>query len=122
LLSGWQQQYLQNQGQGVGMIPTALAAQNAPANAVLAAEAQRRGTPLQTLGLLANIGVPIAGLGRQTSGTNVSQGESQMSGADQFDKIAGGIGNLSKAIPGIGSGLSSRLNGLSSFARLLFPR
>jgi len=118
LLSGLQQQFLQNQGQGVGMIPTALAAQNAPANAVLAAEAQRRGIPLQTLSLLANIGVPIAGLGHQTSGTNFSQGENQMSGAQQFATIAGGLGDLGKAIPGIGSGLGS----LSNFTRLLFGR
>jgi hypothetical protein len=98
LLSGLQQQFLQNQGQGVGMIPTALAAQNAPANAVLATEAQRRGIPLQTLSLLANIGVPIAGLGRQTSGTNVGEGENQMSGAQQFATIAGGLGNFTKLL------------------------
>ena len=71
------------------MIPTALTAQNAPANAILAAEAQRRGIPLQTLSLLANIGVPIAELGQQSSGTNVGQGENQMSGAQQFATIAG---------------------------------
>jgi hypothetical protein len=98
LLSGLQQQFLQNQGQGVGMIPTALAAQNAPANAILAAEAQRRGIPLQTLSLLASIGVPIAGLGRQTSGTNVSHGENQMSGAQQFATIAGGLGDFTRLL------------------------
>ena len=98
LLSGLQQQLLQNQGQGVGMIPTALAAQNAPANAILAAEAQRRGIPLQTLSLLANIGVPIAGLGRQATGTNVSQGENDMSGAQQFATIAGGLGDFTKLL------------------------
>lgn len=42
--------------------------------------------------MLANIGVPIAGLGTQTSGTTT--GTQQMSGAQQFATIAGGIGNL----------------------------
>ncbi len=94
LLGNLRQQMLQNQGQGVGMIPTALAADNAGANAILAAEAQRRGIPLQALGLLANIGVPIAGLGRQTSGTATSQTENQMSGAQQFSTLASGLGSL----------------------------
>ena len=91
-LSGMQQNYLGNQGQGVTAAQSALDAQNYGANATLAAEAQRRGIPVQALGLLAQIGVPIAGLGSQTSGQ--SQGTQQMSGADQFSKIAGGIGSL----------------------------
>jgi hypothetical protein len=120
LLSGLSQQDLQNRAQGIGLAPTALSSDNAGANAILAAEAQRRGIPLQTLGLLANIGVPIAGLGHQTSGTNVSQSDNQMSGADQFGKIAGGLDNVAKAIPGIGSAASAGLNGLSTLASLLF--
>jgi hypothetical protein len=98
LLSSLRQQALQNQGQGVSMIPTALSSENAGANAILAAEAQRRGIPLQTLGLLANIGVPIAGLGRQSTGTSVGQTENQMSGAQQFATIAGGLGDLTKLL------------------------
>ncbi len=121
LLGGLRQQTLQNQAQGVGMVPTALSAENAGANAILAAEAQRRGIPLQTLGLLANIGVPIAGLGRQTTGTTVGQTENQMSGAEQFSKIAGGIGELAKSIPGISSAATSGLSSLSNLAQLLFP-
>jgi hypothetical protein len=91
-LSGLQQNYLANQGQGVAAAQSALDAQNYGANATLAAEAQRRGIPVQALGLLAQIGVPIAGLGNQTNGTSTKT--EQMSGADQFSKIAGGIGNL----------------------------
>jgi hypothetical protein len=70
LLSGLQQQYLQNQGAGVGAAGAANDAANAGANATLAAEAARRGIPVQNLGLLANIGIPIAGLGGQSSGTS----------------------------------------------------
>ncbi|MDI1265895.1 MAG: tail fiber domain-containing protein [bacterium] len=91
-LSGLQQNYLANQGQGVTATQSALVAQNYGANATLAAEAQRRGIPVQALGLLANIGVPIAGLGKQSSDTTT--GTQQMSGVDQFSKLAGGIGSL----------------------------
>ena len=92
ILSGLQQQYLQNQGVGVGAAGAANDAANAGANATLAAEAARRGIPVQNLGLLANIGIPIAGLGGQSTGS--SSGSSTMSGAQQFGLIAQGIGNL----------------------------
>ena len=91
-LSGLQQNYLANQGQGVAAAQSALDAQNYGANATLAAEAQRRGIPVQALGLLANIGVPIAGLGKQSSGTTT--GTQEMSGAEQFGTIAKGIGSI----------------------------
>lgn len=92
ILSGLQQQKLANQGQGVTAAGQANDAANAGANATLQAEAARRGIPVQALGLLAQIGIPIAGLGSQSSGT--ATGTQQMSGADQFAKIAGGIGSL----------------------------
>src|SRR5882724_9577760 len=94
LLSGLQQQYLGNQGQGVTAAGQANDAANAGANATLQAEAQRRGIPVQALGLLAQIGIPIAGLGSQSTGQ--SQGTQQMSGAQQFGLISGGISNLLK--------------------------
>lgn len=72
LLSGLQQQFLQNQGAGVGAAGAATEAQNAGPNAVLQAEAMRRGIPVQSLGLLAQIGIPIAGLGSQSSGTGTT--------------------------------------------------
>jgi len=96
-LSGLQQNYLANQGQGVTAAQSALDAQNYGANATLAEEAQRRGIPVQALGLLAQIGVPIARLGSQSNAT--TQGTQQLSGADQFGKIAGGIGSLLKFTP-----------------------
>jgi hypothetical protein len=96
-LSGMQQNYLANQGQGVTAAQSALDAQNYGANATLAAEAQRRGIPVQALGMLAQIGVPIAGLGSQSTGTTT--GTQQMAGANQFATLAGGIGNLLKFVP-----------------------
>ncbi|MBR0756607.1 tail fiber domain-containing protein [Bradyrhizobium jicamae] len=96
-LSGMQQNYLANQGQGVTAAQSALDAQNYGANATLAEEAQRRGIPVQALSLLAQIGVPIGQLGQQSNGTsNTTQ---EMSGADQFAKLAGGIGSILKFTP-----------------------
>ena len=106
ILAGLQQQYLANQGQGVTAAGQANDSANAVANATLAAEAQRRGIPVQALGLLAQIGVPIAGLGGQSSGT--SSGTQEMSGAQQFATIAGGIGSL------LGAGSFSGADGTKS--------
>jgi hypothetical protein len=94
LLSGLNQQSNANKLQGVATSNDALAAQNSGANATLAAEAARRGIPMQALGLLAQIGIPIAGLGGQSTGK--STGTQTMSGAQQFGQIAGGVGNLLK--------------------------
>ena len=85
LLSGLQQQSLANKQVGAGAATQALDAQNAGAKATLEAEAMRRGIPVQALGLLAQIGVPIAGLGGQSTGT--SNTTNQMSGVQQFQGI-----------------------------------
>src|SRR5512139_406906 len=69
LLTGLTQQGLANRQAGAQLAPSALDAQNAGANSILQAEAARRGIPVQALGLLANIGIPIAGLGGQSQGT-----------------------------------------------------
>ena len=95
ILAGLQQQKLANQGQGVNAAGAATDAANAGANATLQAEAARRGIPVQALGLLAQIGIPIAGLGGTSSGT--SNTTNQMSGAQQFGLIANGAGGLFKS-------------------------
>ena len=92
ILAGLQQNKLANQGQGVTAAGQAVDTANAGANATLMAEAQKRGIPVQALGLLAQIGIPIAGLGSQSSGTGTTT--NQMSGAQQFATIMGGIGSL----------------------------
>lgn len=97
LIAGLNQQGLTNKIAGIGASTDALNAQNAGSNAILQAEAQRRGIPVQALGLLAQIGVPIAGLGGQS--TSTSKGSQTMSGADQFYKIASGIGALMPKAP-----------------------
>jgi len=99
LLAGINQQGLANRQAGAQLAPAALDAQNAGANSVLQAEALRRGIPVQALGLLANIGIPIAGLGGQSTGQSTQRGTRQMSGAQQFATIAGGIQNLMPRFP-----------------------
>jgi hypothetical protein len=106
LLSGMQQQYLANQGQGVTAAGQANESQNQGANAALQAEAARRGIPVQALGLLAQIGIPIAGLGSQNSGTSNTtgtgtsnsfghmEGTKTDSPASVFGQLAGGFGKL----------------------------
>ena len=97
LLSGMNQQGLSNQQAGAGLAPTALSANNYGADQTLAAEAQRQGIPTQNLGLLSQIGIPIAGLGTNSSGT--SNTTNQMSGVQQFASILGGIGSLMPKAP-----------------------
>ncbi len=98
ILSGLQQQYLTNQGQGVTAAGQATDTANAGANATLQAEAQRRGIPVQALGLLSQIGIPIAGLGSQSTGQ--SQGTQQMSGAQQFAALGQGAQGFGKLLFG----------------------
>ena len=97
ILSGMQQQRLANQGQGVSAASAANDASNAGANATLAAEAARRGIPVQALGLLANIGVPIAGLGGTSSGT--STGTQTDSPMRQFMQFGQGVSGLMPKAP-----------------------
>jgi hypothetical protein len=92
ILGGLNQQALANQQAGLGVAKTAQGFSNDAFNQMLSAEAQRSGIPLSILQQIAGIATPIAGLGSQSNGT--SDTESQMSGAQQFATIAGGLGNL----------------------------
>lgn len=92
ILSGLDQTKLANRQAGIGVADAATAAQNAPAMTALAIEAQKRGIPLGVLSALAGIATPIGGLGQQSQGT--AQGVNQMSGAQQFNLIAQGLGAM----------------------------
>jgi hypothetical protein len=97
ILAGLQQQKLSNQGQGVTAAGQAVDTANAGSNAALMAEAQRRNIPVQSLGLLAQIGVPIAALGSQSQGTSTT--EKQASPLEQFMQLTSGISNLFPKAP-----------------------
>ena len=89
LLSNLQQQYLQNQGQGISTAGDVLGGQIGAGSAGL-------GTTAQNLGLLANIGVPIADAFKSTSGTsngtsNSTYTPSMLSQMQQMTQLAGAI-------------------------------
>jgi hypothetical protein len=105
ILSGLQQQHLANQGQGLNAASAAPGAQNAGSNSILNAEAARRGIPVQALSLLANIGVPIGGLGSQSTGQGNTTNQASLS--QQIGQLGGGFGGIfgnfgtGKAFPSI---------------------
>ncbi len=84
LQSSLQQQGIQNQVQGVQTANDALTAQNYGTQQALQLEQLKQQLPAQTLALLAQIGVPIAGLGQQSKSTGETT--SQMSSADHLER------------------------------------
>lgn len=98
-LQGFNQQGFANQGQGLDTAINGIpAAQNNQANQVLQAGQQAYQLPLQNLGMLSNLTIPIAGLGSQnnSSGTSsgMSQGTQTMSGLQQAMGYANIFGKL----------------------------
>jgi hypothetical protein len=96
LLSGINQASLGNQVQGISSANDAMAAKNYTPAQLLQLEQLKQQLPAQNLGLLTQIGVPIAGLGQQSQGS----GSQTMSGAQQFGMIANGVGNIGKFLFG----------------------
>src|SRR5262249_6042974 len=84
LLSNLDQARLANQQAGVGVAGSAIAAQLDPYNRMLAAEAQRRGIPLDALQRIAAMAAPIAGLGHSSTGTSTEETNVPLA-----DKVAG---------------------------------
>lgn len=90
--SGLDQTNLSNRAQGLNIgLNTLPQAANAGATGILSAENLLRALPLQNLGLLSNLTVPIAGLGGQTSGTTNTVGTQTMSPVQQFATIMSGL-------------------------------
>ena len=96
LLAGLNQQGIANQVQGVTSANDALTAQNYGPATLLQLEQLKQGIPMQNLGLLTQIGVPIAGLGTQSQGTSTTK----QPWSQQFGTIAGGLGNIGKFLWG----------------------
>ena len=74
LLSNLNQQALANRQAGLGVASTGQSFANMPYEQQLAAAAQARAIPLQTLQTLVQLGVPIAGLGSSFSNTGATSG------------------------------------------------
>ncbi|MBN9601812.1 MAG: tail fiber domain-containing protein [Afipia felis] len=90
LLAGLNQQGLSNQVQGISSANDALSAQNYTPQMLLQLEQLKQSIPAQNLGLLAQIGVPIAGLGTQSQGTSTTT----QPWSQTFAQVAGGLGSL----------------------------
>lgn len=92
LLNGNQNQANTNFTNGIGAVSAGLNAQNAAPTAAINAMAQQFNIPASQLQTLLGMVSPVAAqFGTQTGH---SEGEQQMSGAQQFATIAGGIGSL----------------------------
>ncbi len=80
-LQGFNQQGFQNQAQGLDTAMSGIpAAQNNQANQILQAGQTARGLPLQNLGMLEGLTVPLAGLGGTTNTTGTQTGTSATRG------------------------------------------
>lgn len=90
LLAGLNQQGIANQVQGITSANDALTAQNYGPATMLQLEQLKQGIPMQNLGLLTQIGVPIAGLGTQSQGTSTTT----QPWSQTFAQVAGGLGSL----------------------------
>lgn len=90
LLAGLNQQGIANQVQGITSANDALTAQNYGPATMLQLEQLKQGIPMQNLGLLTQIGVPIAGLGSQSQGTSTTK----QPWSQTFAQVAGGLGGL----------------------------
>lgn len=100
LLSALTQQGNINQGTGVAATQDAIKAQNYGPEQMLQLEQLKKSLPAETLGLLAQIGIPIAGLGGTTNSTGTAKGTQKMSGAQQFATIGQGLGGAGKFLWG----------------------
>lgn len=101
LLTALQQQYLGNQQAGVNQVGTGNAAINAAPSSTLQTATGLQQLPYQNLGLLANIGVPIGGLGGTSSGTSNTQ--TSLPWYAPLSSVSGLLGNFGqgKAFPSI---------------------
>lgn len=117
VLSGLDQTALGNRAQGVGAAAESLGADNYGANSVLAAEAQRRGLPLNNLSQLSQLLLPIAGAGGQSSGTSSSSGTQTMSPLQQAMGWTNVASNFGKGVSGVAGGMQ-QLGGIFSDRRL----
>lgn len=92
LIAGLNQQGVNNQNTGINNVGTALTNSIWGPSTALSASELGQSLPAQTLGLLAQIGIPIAGLGTNSTGSGTTT--NQESGAQQFGQIAGGLNSL----------------------------
>lgn len=125
-LAGMQTQANANTQQGSQAATDALAAQNYGPSATLAAQQLSQSIPASNLGLLAQIGIPIAGLGTNTTGSGTSNtqstpsllssiGQAAQIGASLFGAPASAGPTSVGGAPLSNNGGTSAASGLMSF-------
>jgi hypothetical protein len=96
-LSGLDQTALANRLQGLGVANALPALEDQSANRILAAQGQGFGLPLQQIGMLENLGIPIAHLGSQSRGESLgTTTQTQPVGPTLLGAALGGAGLLGK--------------------------
>lgn len=93
-ITGNNQTALANEQNGSTAATSALNAENWGPNAVLGAQNLQQSIPAQNLGLLASIGIPLAGLNTTTSGTGTSNTNASPSALQDITGILGALGSL----------------------------
>lgn len=97
LLSSLGQTALANRQAGVGAATAALQARDAGATQTLAAEAMRRNLPLENVGAIANLLVPLAQLGGTAQSQGITTGERREPLLQQITGAVGALGNLGRS-------------------------
>lgn len=123
LLSGLDQTALANQQAGIGASSAALQANDAPYQRLLQIEQQNRQLPLQNMGQIENLLLPIAQAGGTQSGTSTSETQVPL-GQQILGGLMGGAGLLGQTgafgnsgwLYGTGAGAGGMLNGLALFS------
>ena len=110
-ITGNNQTALSNEQAGVGAATNAIAAQNEGPTAAIEAQELGQEIPAQNLGLLAQIGIPLAGLNTTTNGTsNTTSTPSVLQDITGLGGLLSAPANGTSAIAGLGqaaSGLGS---------------
>lgn len=115
LLNGTQAQANANTQTGTQAATDAITAQNQPAMATLAAQGLAQSIPAQNLGLLAQIGIPIAGMSTNSTGSGTSNTTVNPSLLTELQQGAS-IGSSLFGTPGSAAGGgTSAVSGLMSF-------
>lgn len=110
-LTGYNQQGNNNTLAGISAIPGAVTAANSGPNSILEAEAQRYGIPVNNLGMLAQIGVPIAQLGRSTTSTGSTSSNSTGNSTTNQQNTPSLLQQI-QGWTGVGSNLAAALFGV----------
>lgn len=115
-LSGFNNQANANKVQGVQTAGDALNAQNWGPQQVITAQQLGQSIPASNLGLLAQIGIPLAGLGTNQNGTStVTKSPSIL---DDISSATGAVKNLG-GLGAIGSSAAGGLAGLSGLLAMI---